>query len=557
MTQADFTIANQTFPNTRTELNTSLQALATNSAGNSAPSTTFPSQWHYDSDGNQLYIRNKDNDAWVKVFTIGATSDKVDSIADSIAIASTGGVTITTADNTDTLTLISTDTDANAGPNLHLYRNQGTDEGDDDVLGQIKFSGRNDNAQDVLFYRQDVQSSDVSDGAEDGQVRHLIMINGSETEFLRMNPAGVVFNEGGVAGSDFRVESNGNTHMLFVDGGNNAVGIGNTGTLDGVLHIKGAGDTYVVLEAGATDGNTAFLFHNSAGTQKGYINYDTDDNFLTLGVNGNSNFALRIDPSNILSTNAEAAPDAGLGGLTLNQGAADGNILTFKSSDVSVGTDEGEADTYGMMHKSGAATGGLAITGVTSTTQFALNLKGSCDSATVTTTTSTGGYGVIATNAVKRDGSGNIGHLGADDNMNVFLNNATTEVIFKGDGEIFSNQSATVGTFDTYEDAQLVRSLELSRGSAMTGLINSQFDKYIKYNHETLAEANLVGREKDGTPNHFVNITGMQRLHNGAIWQQYEKTERLAKAVYELAKAAVGEEKANEILEQNEIKLLN
>ena len=35
MTQADFTIANQTFPNTRTELNTSLQALATNSAGNS------------------------------------------------------------------------------------------------------------------------------------------------------------------------------------------------------------------------------------------------------------------------------------------------------------------------------------------------------------------------------------------------------------------------------------------------------------------------------------------------------------------------------------------
>ena len=55
----------------------------------------------------------------------------------------------------------------------------------------------------------------------------------------------------------------------------------------------------------------------------------------------------------------------------------------------------------------------------------------------------------------------------------------------------------------------------------------------------------------------MVNITGMQRLHNGAIWQQYEKTERLANAVYELAKAAVGEEKANEILEQNEIKLLN
>ena len=67
----------------------------------------------------------------------------------------------------------------------------------------------------------------------------------------------------------------------------------------------------------------------------------------------------------------------------------------------------------------------------------------------------------------------------------------------------------------------------------------------------------LVGREEDGTPNHFINVTGMQRLHNGAIWQQYEKTEKLANAMYELAKAAVGEDKANEILKQNEIKLLN
>jgi len=78
MTQADFTVSNQTFPNTRAEINTSLQALATNSAGNSAPSTTFPNQWWFDSDGNKLYIRNKDNDAFVEVLTIGATSDKIE-----------------------------------------------------------------------------------------------------------------------------------------------------------------------------------------------------------------------------------------------------------------------------------------------------------------------------------------------------------------------------------------------------------------------------------------------------------------------------------------------
>ena len=55
----------------------------------------------------------------------------------------------------------------------------------------------------------------------------------------------------------------------------------------------------------------------------------------------------------------------------------------------------------------------------------------------------------------------------------------------------------------------------------------------------------------------FIKIGALQKLHNGAIWQQYEKTERLTNAMYELAKLAVGEEKADAILKQNEIKLLN
>ena len=87
--------------------------------------------------------------------------------------------------------------------------------------------------------------------------------------------------------------------------------------------------------------------------------------------------------------------------------------------------------------------------------------------------------------------------------------------------------------------------------------IDSKFDKFVAYNHEKLAELKLVGREDDGTPNHFVNVTGFQRLHNGAIWQQYEKHNQLLEAVYELAKEAVGEEKANSILEKHEVKRLN
>jgi len=95
MTQADFTIANQTFPNTRTELNTSLQALATNSAGNDAPSTTFPNQWWFDSNGDKLYMRNKDNDAWVEILTIGATSDDVQSLFANVIAEGTSGTGVT------------------------------------------------------------------------------------------------------------------------------------------------------------------------------------------------------------------------------------------------------------------------------------------------------------------------------------------------------------------------------------------------------------------------------------------------------------------------------
>ena len=49
----------------------------------------------------------------------------------------------------------------------------------------------------------------------------------------------------------------------------------------------------------------------------------------------------------------------------------------------------------------------------------------------------------------------------------------------------------------------------------------------------------------------------MQKLHNGAIWQQYTKHNQLLEAVYELAKESIGEEKANLILEKHEIKRLN
>ncbi len=76
MSQNDFTLANQSFPSFRADLNSALQALASNNSGGSAPSTTFANMWWYDSTNNIMYIRNEDNDAWIKFAELDQTNDK-------------------------------------------------------------------------------------------------------------------------------------------------------------------------------------------------------------------------------------------------------------------------------------------------------------------------------------------------------------------------------------------------------------------------------------------------------------------------------------------------
>ena len=67
MAQHDFNIANQTFPNFRSDLNDALQAAGTISAGSSAPTTTYAYQLWFDTSVNTYKIRNAANSAWISV----------------------------------------------------------------------------------------------------------------------------------------------------------------------------------------------------------------------------------------------------------------------------------------------------------------------------------------------------------------------------------------------------------------------------------------------------------------------------------------------------------
>lgn len=67
MSQHDFTIANQTAQAARTDINSALQALASNNSNTTAPATTYANQWWYSTANNTLYLRNEANTGWIIV----------------------------------------------------------------------------------------------------------------------------------------------------------------------------------------------------------------------------------------------------------------------------------------------------------------------------------------------------------------------------------------------------------------------------------------------------------------------------------------------------------
>lgn len=76
MSQNDFNLGNQGFPSMRADMNSAYQALASNSSGTSAPSTTYSNQWWYDETNGILKIRNPDNTSWINFMTLdGVTSE--------------------------------------------------------------------------------------------------------------------------------------------------------------------------------------------------------------------------------------------------------------------------------------------------------------------------------------------------------------------------------------------------------------------------------------------------------------------------------------------------
>lgn len=71
MSQHDMDVANQAGAAFRADMNDALQALASNSSGSSAPTTTYAYQFWADTNAGLLRMRNAANNAWVTIGLLG------------------------------------------------------------------------------------------------------------------------------------------------------------------------------------------------------------------------------------------------------------------------------------------------------------------------------------------------------------------------------------------------------------------------------------------------------------------------------------------------------
>ena len=187
------------------------------------------------------------------------------------------GTTITTADNSVNLNLVSTDADANSGPELELYRNSASP-ADNDFVGTLSFQAENDAGEKIEYGVLKTRIVDASDGTEDFRMTFEGKVGGSDLQLLKMDNSNIVFNEDG-GDIDFRVEGDTNTHALFVQAGSNGVGIGNDSpnsfgaNTDNLVIGTTSGENGMTIASGTANSGRIQFADNTSTPFRGAIEY--------------------------------------------------------------------------------------------------------------------------------------------------------------------------------------------------------------------------------------------------------------------------------------------
>ena len=114
--------------------------------------------------------------------------------------------------------------DNSVEPQLEFKKN-GTSPANNDDLGIIRFVGDDSNGSAHLYAYIKSDAADITAGAENGRIFFVVTKAGTNIELLGISHDEIVINDAGVD-TNFRVEGDNNANLLFVDAGNDRVGIG-------------------------------------------------------------------------------------------------------------------------------------------------------------------------------------------------------------------------------------------------------------------------------------------------------------------------------------------
>ena len=293
--------------------------------------------------------------------------------------------------------------------------------------------------------------------------------------------------------------------------------------------ITGVGNEYALwVDAGKSrfDGTIETGSWIAGNTTNGYIRF--------YGDSGSSVLSQFTDTGQFMIN--ETANAHQTIGLTINQGAADDQIISLKSSDIAHGmTDWAETDTFVRFAKQSATEGGLQIMAFRDAGTIGLELRGV--GVSDNTTKSASGNATVQINAFKKT-SATVTAVGSAGNLLAVKNNDNARLIVDAEGDLHIDNGGGhadpyVQVYDEHDDALLIRALDHAKSNAgASGLVKERWDDFVKYNEEDLIEHSILGDtiENGG----FINVTGLQRLHNGAIWQGYTRQMEQEERIKEL-----------------------
>lgn len=325
---------------------------------------------------------------------------------------------------------------------------------------------------------------------------------------------------------------------------------GTTGTFSGVLDITDTTDSSDATgDTGAlrTEGGASIAKKLYVGTD---LDVDGTTNLDAVDIDGNVQldgaFTIGVDDAghDFKAFGATAGAymmwDQSEDKLIIDQSTDDAEALILRSStDVDHGFTSGfvgtSTETYFSVRKmiggSGDGTGGGAILqAFAGDTADKRVLSFYVGGGTADTTKTTSGVGLVDYYIVEHNGSNGMQNITADGNVFAIRarvgGSTVARLIVDEDGDLYSVTSAQ--TFDQYDDAQMVRALDQVKGD----VIRDKWDDYVTYNEQALIDADVLGGPiSEGG---MTNVTQLQRLHNGAIWQGYVRQQELQERVEEL-----------------------